>query len=86
MHAEVISIAFAALWLTEALRVTPWLERWRDQKPLACSLCMSLWTVLAVSVAAWTLGRRLDWLDYLQAAGGAYALLRLMEKPRVRLP
>lgn len=86
MHSKVILAAFAAFWLTEAVRVAPGLDSWRDRKPLACSLCMSLWTSLAVLAALWLAGSPLGWLDSLAAAGGCYALLRLMEKPRVRLP
>lgn len=85
MHKEVILLAFSAFWLTEALRVVPWLERWRDRKPLACSLCMSLWTGLACVVAALGLGVDLDWLDVGGALGGAYTLLRLLEKPKLLL-
>lgn len=86
MHQKVILVAFAAFWLTEAVRVAPGLDAWRDRKPLACSLCMSLWTSLVVLGGLWLSSAPLGWLDAMAAAGGCYALLRLMEKPRVRLP
>lgn len=80
-----IYLALAALLVTQALRTFDFLGSWRERKPLACDLCMSVWTTLAVAGVAKLDRLPVDWLNWFAAGGLCYVLLRLLPPP-ARLP
>ncbi len=81
--------AFGAVGLTTLLRHTPGLSKFvaANKKPLACNVCMPLYTVAAmVAIPVYRTG---DWgyaVAFLPAYAGAYALLEqlsLMAPPAI---
>ena len=81
-------ILLAALWIgltsasaTILLRYAPTMQRLvvEGKKPIACDVCMSLWTTLFFTLIAWRAGH-VTWLSWLPAyAVCKFALGRLMD-------
>lgn len=81
-------ILLASLWIgltcasaTILLRYAPTMQRLvvEGKKPIACDVCMSLWTTLFFTLVAWRAGH-VTWLSWLPAyAVCKFALGRLMD-------
>jgi len=84
----VSEILLAALWIgltsastTIMIRYAPYASRLvlEGKKPLACDVCMSLWTTLFFTLIAWRAGH-VTWMSWLPAyAVCKFALGRLMD-------
>lgn len=68
----------AAYLLTRLLRVLPVLARWaaEGRRPLACNVCMAVWSALLALVLRELQPRALDWAA---VAGGVLWALELAE-------
>lgn len=81
--AIIAMLSLAAMFLTQTARTLGFLERFRDEKPLGCDLCMSFWS----TAAAWLLSARyfLDTtpLHALSAAACCFLLLRRLPPPQL---
>lgn len=71
-------LASAAYLLTRLARVLPVLARWtaEGRRPLACNVCMAVWSSLAALVLRELVPAGLEWAA---VAGGALWLLELAE-------